>query len=151
MLDGIILLAAQAAGGARLTLELAVDYAKTRHQFGKPLGAFQSIAHYLSDRVTEVDGAQTLVWEAAWARDHGRPIERLAPMAKLFACEAFRQTTATAQQIFGGNGFTVDFDVQLYFRRAKQLQLSFWDSRYLEGLIADAVLGPLSSPAEPGR
>jgi alkylation response protein AidB-like acyl-CoA dehydrogenase len=140
MRDGIILLAAQAVGGARQALDLAVDYAKTRRQFDKPLGAFQSIAHYLSDRATEVDGAQILVWAAAWARDNDRSIDRLAPMAKLFACQAFQNTTATAQQIFGGNGFTVDFDIQLYFRRAKQLQLSFWDSRYLERLIATAVL-----------
>ena len=61
-------------------------------------------------------------------------------MAKLFACDTFRDVTATAQQIFGGIGFTVEFDIQLYFRRAKQLQLSWFDTRTLEELVAAAVL-----------
>jgi alkylation response protein AidB-like acyl-CoA dehydrogenase len=61
-------------------------------------------------------------------------------MAKLFACQTFRDVTAMAQQIFGGVGFTVEYDVQLYFRRAKQLQISWWDSRYCEELVARAVL-----------
>ncbi len=141
MRDGIVLLAAQAVGGARAALEMTVDYARTREQFDKPLGAFQAIAHYLSEAATAVDGAQTLVWEAAWARTHGRDVARLAPMAKLFACQTFRDVTATAQQVFGGVGFTLEFDVQLYFRRAKALQLSWWDSRYLEELVAAAILG----------
>ena len=140
MHDAVVLLAAQAVGAARRALEFTVDYALTRHQFGKPLGAFQAIAHYLADAVTTIDGAETLVWEAAWARDAGRSTAQLAPMAKLFACDTFRDVTATAQQIFGGNGFTVEFDTQLYFRRAKQWQMAWWDARYLEELIAAQVL-----------
>jgi alkylation response protein AidB-like acyl-CoA dehydrogenase len=61
-------------------------------------------------------------------------------MAKLFACQTFRDVTAMAQQVFGGVGFTVEYDIQLYFRRAKQLQLSWWDPRYLEELVAVEVL-----------
>jgi alkylation response protein AidB-like acyl-CoA dehydrogenase len=89
-----------------------------------------------------VDGAETLVYEAAWARSQGRPVARLAPMAKLFACQTFRDVTAMAQQVFGGVGFTVEYDIQLYFRRAKQLQTSWWDTRYLEELVATDVLDP---------
>jgi alkylation response protein AidB-like acyl-CoA dehydrogenase len=140
MHDGILQVAAQAMGGAERALELAVQYAKDRHQFGKPLGAFQAIAHYLADAATTVDGGKTLVYEAAWARANGRPVDRLAPMAKLFACQTYRDVTAMAQQVFGGVGFTLEYDIQLYFRRAKQLQLSWWDSRYLEELVARAVL-----------
>jgi alkylation response protein AidB-like acyl-CoA dehydrogenase len=140
LLDGLILLAAQAAGGARYALDITVQYAKDRVQFDKPLGAFQAISHYLADAVTSVDGAETLVWEAAWARDAGHSITRLAPMAKLFACQVFRDVTAMAQQVFGGVGFTVDYDIQLYFRRAKQLQLSWCDGRTLEEMIARDVL-----------
>ncbi len=140
MHDGIILAAAQAVGGAQYALEITVQYAKDRHQFDKPLGAFQALAHYLADASTAVDGAETLVHEAAWARAAGHSVAKLAPMAKLFACQTFRDLTATAQQIFGGIGFTVEFDIQLYFRRAKQLQISWWDSRYLEELVAAAVL-----------
>jgi alkylation response protein AidB-like acyl-CoA dehydrogenase len=61
-------------------------------------------------------------------------------MAKLFATQTYRDVTAMAQQIFGGVGFTVEYDIQLYFRRAKQLQMSWYDSRRLEELIAGAVL-----------
>jgi alkylation response protein AidB-like acyl-CoA dehydrogenase len=140
MEEAVILAAAQAVGGARYALDISVQYAKDRHQFDKPLGAFQALAHYLADAVTNLDGAEVLVHEAAWARAEGRSIEKLAPMAKLYACRTFRDLTATAQQIFGGIGFTVEFDIQLYFRRAKQLQLSWWDTRYLEERIAAAVL-----------
>jgi alkylation response protein AidB-like acyl-CoA dehydrogenase len=140
MHDGCILLGAQAMGGARHALDITVQYAKDRHQFDKPLGAFQALAHYLADAATTVDGGTTLVHEAAWARSSGRPVDRLAPMAKLFACQTFRDVTAMAQQIFGGIGFSVEFDIQLYFRRAKQLQISWWDTRYLEDLVAASVL-----------
>jgi alkylation response protein AidB-like acyl-CoA dehydrogenase len=140
MHDGIIMAAAQAVGGAQYAMEITTQYAKDRHQFDKPLGAFQALAHYLADAVTSVDGAEVLVHEAAWARSEGRNVAKLAPMAKLFACQTFRDVTATAQQIFGGIGFTVEFDIQLYFRRAKQLHISWWDTRYLEELVAAAVL-----------
>jgi alkylation response protein AidB-like acyl-CoA dehydrogenase len=141
MRDGIVLLAAWAMGGASFALDITVQYAKDRQQFDKPLGAFQALAHYLADAKCTVDGGRTLVWEAAWARDNGRAdVERLAPMAKLFACQTFRDVTAMAQQIFGGVGFTVEYDIQLYFRRAKALQLDWWDTRYLEELVAASVL-----------
>ena len=140
MHDGIILLAAQAAGGARYALDITVQYSKDRYQFDKPLGAFQALAHNMADAVTTVDGAETLVWEAGWAHSEGHSVKRLAPMAKLFATQTFRDVTAMAQQIFGGVGFTVEYDIQLYFRRAKELQISWWDTRYLEELVAADVL-----------
>lgn len=138
--DALILLAAWAVGAAGHAQEITVQYAKDREQFDKPLGAFQSIAHYLADRQTELDGARTLVHEAAWARATGRPTTRLAAMAKLFAAQMFRDLTATAQQIFGGVGFTLEYDIQLYFRRAKALQVGWWNDRYLEELVAADVL-----------
>jgi alkylation response protein AidB-like acyl-CoA dehydrogenase len=138
--EALILLAAWAVGAAEAAQEMTVQYAKDREQFGKPIGAFQAIAHYLADRQAEVDGARTLVHEAAWARATGRSVARLAPMAKLFAAKVLRDVTATAQQIYGGNGFTLEYDVQLYFRRAKALQVSWWSDRDLEELIAADVL-----------
>jgi alkylation response protein AidB-like acyl-CoA dehydrogenase len=140
MHDGIILAAAFAIGGAERALEMTVEYAKEREQFDKPLGAFQSIAHYLSDAATAVQGGQTLVYEAAWAHSEGKAITKLAPMSKLFACQTYRDVTAMALQVFGGVGFTLEYDIQLYFRRAKQLQLNWWDTRMLEELIASDVL-----------
>jgi alkylation response protein AidB-like acyl-CoA dehydrogenase len=145
MTDACILLGAQAMGGATAALDLTVQYAKDRKQFDKPLGAFQAIAHGLSDAVTTVDGGDTLVHQAAWARSEGKSIARLAPMAKLFACRTYRDVTALAQQVFGGMGFTLEVDIQLHFRRAKQLQISWWDTRYLEELVASAVLAGSSS------
>ena len=140
MHEAIILAAAQAVGGAQYALEITVQYAKDRQQFDKPLGAFQALAHYMADAATNIDGAEVLVHEAAWASSEGRPVAKLAPMAKLYACQAYRDVTAMAQQIFGGIGFTVEFDIQLYFRRAKQLQMSWWEPRILEELIAVEVL-----------
>jgi len=137
---GLVLLAAQAVGGARYALEITTQYAKDRQQFDKPLGAFQALAHYLADAVTNLDGAEQLVHEAAWAGANGRPLTSLAPMAKLFACTTFRDITAMAQQLFGGIGFTLDFDIQLYFRRAKQQQLMWANDRVLEVAVADALL-----------
>ncbi len=140
MQDAVILAAAQAAGGAQRALELTVAYAKEREQFDKPLGAFQAIAHYLADAATNVEGGTTLVYEAAWAHSEGKDTSRLAPMSKLFMCQVYRDVTAVSLQIFGGVGFTIEYDAQLYFRRAKQLQLSWWDTSQLEERIAASVL-----------
>lgn len=140
MADAVILAAAQAVGGARYALDITVQYAKDREQFDKPLGAFQALAHNLADAKTNVDGATLLVYEAAWARANERDVARLAPMSKLFACKTYRDVTAMAQQIFGGVGFTNEYDIQLYFRRAKQLQISWWNDRELEQRIAAAIL-----------
>jgi alkylation response protein AidB-like acyl-CoA dehydrogenase len=136
----LVLLAAQAVGGARYALEITTQYAKDRYQFDKPLGAFQALAHYLADAVTNLDGAEQLVHEAAWAGASGRSLESLAPMAKLFACSTFRDITAMAQQLFGGIGFTLDFEIQLYFRRAKQQQLMWANDRTLEDAVAASLL-----------
>ena len=138
--DVMILTAALANGGAEHTLEITVQYSKDREQFDKPLGAFQALSHYMADAKTVLDGAKLLTYEAAWADEQGRPTARLAPMAKLQACTSFRDVTAMAQQIFGGVGFTLEYEVQLYFRRAKQLQLSWNDARRCEELVAAAVL-----------
>jgi alkylation response protein AidB-like acyl-CoA dehydrogenase len=138
--EGLVLLAAQAIGGAGHALEITVQYAKDREQFDKPLGAFQAIAHYLADASTAVDGGRILVYEAAWALANGRPVDSLAPMAKLFACQTFRSTTAMAQQVFGGVGFTLEYDIQLYFRRAKALQIAWLDDVALREMVAATVL-----------
>lgn len=140
LLEGVVFLGAQAIGGARATLELTTQYAKDREQFDKPLGAFQAIAHYLADASTAVEGGEILVHEAAWAAANGRSIEQLAPMAKLFAGRTYREVTAMGEQVFGGVGFTLEYDIQLYFRRAKQQQISWWDDRVLEERVAATVL-----------
>ncbi len=140
MLDAVVLVAAQAIGAAEASHTLATEYAKVRHQFDKPLGAFQSIGHYLADGIAAIDGGRVLVQQAAWARDQGRDIATLAPMAKLFATRTCRDVAATTIQVHGGLGFTVECDAQLYFRRAKSWQLNWFDDDHLEELIARQIL-----------
>ncbi|MDW3217803.1 MAG: acyl-CoA dehydrogenase family protein [Acidimicrobiales bacterium] len=140
MLEAVILASAQAMGGADYALDITAEYSKDREQFDKALAEFQAISHYLADARTELDGGKMLVYEAAWAHSRGHDLARLSPMAKLFTGKVYRDITAMAQQVFGGVGFTLDYDIQLYFRRAKQLQLNWWDSATCEERIADQVL-----------
>lgn len=138
--DGMIAAAAWAVGCADRAHEMATHYAKERVQFGRPIGSFQGISHPLATVAMEIAGARPLVHQAAWARAQGQPAIVLAAMAKLHADFVNRHATAVGHQTLGGIGFTLDIDMQLYFRRAKQAQLSWGDPRYLENLIATSVL-----------
>ena len=140
MYTSLIPMAAQAVGGAAKAHEIAVGYAKVREAFGKPIGAFQAIAHSLADVAVEVEGSRMLVWQAAWAKERGYPFRRLAAIAKVQACEMYRRAAAVTIQVHGGLGFTMDADPQLFFRRAKQLQLLNWDPDYLEERIVEMSL-----------
>jgi len=137
----LIVVAAEAVGGAERALEITVAYAKERRQFDRLIGGFQAIAHNLADRAVEIAGAKGLVYQAAWVLDQGLDAIKLACIAKLEACAAFRRMGAAAVQIHGGLGFTREGDAQLYFRRAKHLQLMYGDPTWLEDRIADALLG----------
>jgi alkylation response protein AidB-like acyl-CoA dehydrogenase len=139
MLEGQIALAAQAIGGACRMQEMAIEYAGQREQFGQPIGAFQAIAHYLADRATEIEGARYLVYQAAWACNQGVDFAQLAMMAKMRATAVYRQATVTGVQVHGGMGFSEEADPQLFYRRAKHMQLMYWDARYLEQRIAEEV------------
>jgi len=140
MVQSLIPLAAQAVGGAEAIHVMTTEYAKQREQFGKPIGAFMAIAHYLADLNVKIEGVKVLVYQAAWAKDNGKPYHKLAAMAKLQACNIFREAAATGVQIHGGFGFTTEGDPQLYYRRAKFQQVTNWDINYLEQRIAAAVL-----------
>ncbi|HSC75257.1 MAG TPA: acyl-CoA dehydrogenase family protein [Pseudomonadales bacterium] len=140
MTRSIVAQAAQAIGAAEAIHAMATDYAKQRVQFGKPIGSFQAIAHYLADMIVKIEGAKVLVYQAAWAIDNNKPYEKLAAQAKLQACNVFRDASAIGVQIHGGFGFTSEGDPQLYFRRAKHWQMTNWDSFYLEKRIAALIL-----------
>jgi alkylation response protein AidB-like acyl-CoA dehydrogenase len=140
MVDGLISLAAYASGGSEAAHAMSVTYAKERVQFGKPIGSFQAIAHPLAETITHIHGGRVLAYEAAWARAAGKDARTLATMAKLVCCDVFKRTTKLGQQVFGGIGFTRDIDIQLYFRRAKQMELTWFDPRVLEERIAAAEL-----------
>jgi alkylation response protein AidB-like acyl-CoA dehydrogenase len=115
-----VLTASALVGIAQRALEVAVAYVKERHAFGQPIGGFQGVAHRLADRATEIDGAQLLAREAAWAaaEDPQRAAE-LAAMAFGFAADTARDTTYFALHFHGGYGFMLEYDAQLYFRRAR--------------------------------
>ena len=140
MVDGLIALAAEAVGGTDAALEAAIAYAKEREQFGRPIGGFQGLAHPIADMVTELEAARTLTHQAAWARDNGRRAAPLAAMAKLYACDVYRRATRVGHQVFGGIGFTRAIDMQLYFRRARQLEVTWLDPRSLAEQVAAAEL-----------
>jgi alkylation response protein AidB-like acyl-CoA dehydrogenase len=140
MTRSIVALAAQAIGAAEAIHAMATEYSKQRVQFGKPIGSFQAIAHYLADMIVKIEGAKVLVYQAAWAIDNNKPYAKLAAQAKLQACNVFREASAIGVQIHGGFGFTSEGDPQLYFRRAKHWQMTHWDSTYLEKRIAALIL-----------
>ena len=89
---------------------------------------------------TRIKAARLLTWQAAAAKDAGDTGSQACSMAKLFACNTYRDATAMMVQVHGGMGFTIEYDIQLFFRRAKQMQLAWWDTRYLEELVAADVL-----------
>jgi len=110
---------AMSVGIARAALEDALDYAKQRQQFGKPIGKFQAIQWMLSDMATEIDAARLLVYRAAYLEDQGIKFTKEASMAKLFASEMAMRATNKAIQIFGGYGYTREYPVERYFRDIK--------------------------------
>lgn len=138
-------MAAQAVGGAEQVFSLARDYACTREQFGQPIGAFQAIAHMLADGAVNIAGASMLVHRAAAALDGSAAGGEASPdcwidMAKLKACQVFRDVSAMAIQVHGGIGFTLEAAPQLYFRRAKHLQLMHGEPLDLMTTIGATVL-----------
>ena len=138
--DWKVLAAAQLVGVSSAALDLGVNYVKSREVFGAPIGTFQTIAHRLADDVTAIDGARLLVQKAGWALDEGRHNgDALASMAWLFASETAVNVTRDALHYHGGYGFTTEYDIQLYFRRAKAYSLIWGDPRSEYRRLADAL------------
>jgi len=106
-------------GAAQRALELAVEYAKEREQFGKPIGAFQAVQHLCADMLRTVELGRAAGYYACWALDDASPEEahRAATLARAFAADAFPQLGGTAIQVFGGIGFTWEHDIHLYYKR----------------------------------
>lgn len=116
---GRIGIAAQALGIAQAAYEEAVQYAKERKQFGRPIAEFQAVAFKLADMATELEAARLLTYKAAWLKDQGQDYVTAASMAKLYASEAANRITTEAIQIHGGYGYIRDFNVERYFRDAR--------------------------------
>ncbi len=118
MLDtGTALLCTQIIGAARKDAEMAIEYAKNRVAFGRPLAGFQSIQHLCADMIVWVDGAQLLTYEALWKLDSGLPYGVEVSQAKAFTNDKCQSTVRSSQQIHGGIGFMMEFDLHLWYRR----------------------------------
>ena len=118
---------AYAAGLAVRALELSVAHAQSRLQFGRPIGAFQAVAHRCADMQADVDAVRLLALQAAWSLDHLEAPELEIGAAKAYANEALRRVFAHAHQVHGAVGFSMEHDLQLFTRRAKAFELS-WGS-----------------------
>lgn len=116
-------IAAQAVGIAQGALDAAVDYAKERVQFGKPIAAQQGIGFKLADMATSVEAARLLTYQAAWLESEGLPYGKESAMSKLFAGDTAMNVTIEAVQVFGGYGYTKDYPVERYMRDAKITQI----------------------------
>jgi alkylation response protein AidB-like acyl-CoA dehydrogenase len=135
-----IALANEMVGGAQMVLEMSVDYAKTRVQFGRPIGSFQAIKHKCADMLLDVELAKSAACYAAAAASEGdEELPTLAPLAKALASDAYRRAAAECIQIHGGIGFTWEHDAHLYFKRAKGSEVLLGDPTYHRELLAQRM------------
>jgi len=138
---GRIGIAAQAVGIAQAAYDVAREYAKERHAFGRPIAEFQAIQHKLADMATEIAAARLLVHRAAWLKETDRPHTAAGAKAKLFASETARRQTGEAIQILGGYGYTKEFPVERYYRDAKITEIYEGTSEIQRLVIAREILG----------
>jgi alkylation response protein AidB-like acyl-CoA dehydrogenase len=135
-----VALAAEQVGGAQLCLEMAVQYAKDRVQFGRPIGSFQAIKHKCADMLLEVESAKSAAYYAAWAAaEDNDEVPVVASLAKAYCSDAYFHAAAENIQIHGGIGFTWEHDAHLYFKRAKSSELLFGDPTYHRELLAQRI------------
>jgi alkylation response protein AidB-like acyl-CoA dehydrogenase len=134
-------LAAELVGGMQRTLDITVEYAKTRKQFGKPIGMFQAVQHQCADMYLETESSRSAVYYAGWALEENSPDAATAvSIAKMYASDAARTVGNRGIQIHGGMGFTWENDLHLYYRRAKASETAFGDATLHRERIASAVI-----------
>jgi alkylation response protein AidB-like acyl-CoA dehydrogenase len=141
MLDlAAVALAAEQVGGAQKVLEMAVDYAKARVQFGRAIGSFQAVKHKCADMLLEVELAKSAAYYAGWAAAEGSDeLPTVASLAKSYCSEAYFHAAAENIQIHGGIGFTWEHPAHLYFKRAKSSEVLFGDPSYHRELLAQRI------------
>ncbi|MDH3684423.1 MAG: acyl-CoA/acyl-ACP dehydrogenase [Acidimicrobiia bacterium] len=137
---GAIALAAEQVGGAQFVLDMAVQYAKDRVQFGRPIGSFQAIKHKCADMLLEVESAKSAAYYGLWcAAELNDELPSVAALAKAYCSEAYFHAAAENIQIHGGIGFTWEHPAHLYFKRAKSSELMFGDPAYHRELLAQRI------------
>ncbi|MFS0783890.1 acyl-CoA dehydrogenase [Bacillus sp. 1P06AnD] len=132
-------IAAQAVGIAQGALDAAVDYAKQREQFGKPISAQQGVAFKLADMATNIEAARLLTYQAAWLESQGLPYGKESAMSKLFAGDTAMKVTTEAVQVFGGYGYTKDYPVERFMRDAKITQI-YEGTQEIQRLVISRML-----------
>ncbi|MGV0789427.1 acyl-CoA dehydrogenase [Mycolicibacterium sp. XJ2] len=141
----LTLTAAALVGAAAKAVEIGAEYAKQRHAFGTPIGTFQAVSHPLADSATATDGARLLAFEAACAfSDEPDRATELAAMAFAFAYETARDATYRSLHIYGGYGFGMEGDIQLYYRRVRGWAMVFGEPAVALDRVADARYGPVA-------
>ena len=136
----LVAISAELCGTAQRAMEMSVEYAKTRTQFGRPIGSYQGVSHRCADMLVLVESAKSLTYYAAWAVDNDVPEAPLAAaMAKAYASDAARDVTASAIQVHGGIGFTWEHDIHLYFKRAKWGETTLGDAVFHRERVAQAL------------
>jgi alkylation response protein AidB-like acyl-CoA dehydrogenase len=135
-----VALSAEEVGGAQKVLEMAVEYAKVRVQFGRPIGSFQAIKHKCADMLLEVESAKSAAYYGMWcAAEMNDELPSVASLAKAYCSEAYFHAAAENIQIHGGIGFTWEHPAHLYFKRAKSSELMFGDPTYHRELLAQRI------------
>ncbi len=130
-------------GVARAALEHAVEYARTRVQFGKPIALFQDIAFKIAQMAADIEASRFLVWNAAWRLDRGLSVGKESAIAKFFASDVAMKTTNTALEIFGGYGYMKDYPMEKLMRDAKLLQIYEGTNSIQRMVVSREVIGPI--------
>lgn len=133
---GSVAKCAEMTGGAKKVLELAVDHAKKRIQFGRPIGSFQAVQHHCANILTYVDTSTFMTYQACWRISEGLEFEKEASMCKAWVGDSYRKLVALTHQVMGGLGFMEEIDLNLYFNRAKAAELAFGDGDFHRELVA---------------
>src|SRR5262245_30942855 len=137
---GKVGLCAEMCGGAQKVLEMSVEYAKVREQFGRPIGSFQAIQHKCANMLVEVESSKSATYYAAWAvANEVTEAPLAAAMAKAYVSDAYRHTAGEGIQIHGGIGFTWEHDMHIYFKRAKSSEVTFGDATWNRELVAQLI------------
>ncbi len=134
-----VLKCAEIVGGLRRVLDMTLAYAKGRHQFGRPIGSLQIIQHYCADMAIYLETTRLMAYQAASLCSGGDSCDKEIAMAKAWCNDAYKKSSWIAHQIHGGMGFTEEYDLHLFYKHAKETELTFGDSRFHRALVADKM------------
>jgi alkylation response protein AidB-like acyl-CoA dehydrogenase len=137
---GRISIGALSLGIAKGAYQAALQYSKERHQFGKPISAFQGISFKLADMATEIEASELLLHKAAFLKNQGRPMTKLSAMSKMYSSEVCVKVANEAVQIFGGYGYTKDYPVEKFYRDAKLCTIGEGTTEIQKLVIARNIL-----------